>query len=98
MKIAMYDAAGVRLPDLDIPDDVVAASATLARWITQQPNPEFVSLNGLGRVVDRDGHVAQMEAALIHEYHELVGGGDYIGNKLMTAQDKIDYMIARVPK
>lgn len=45
-------------------------------------------------LVDR---VFELEAALIHEYHE-GDGGDHLGEKLMTDQDKIDYMLARVPK
>lgn len=49
-------------------------------------------------IAQRDARIADLEAALIHEYHELTGGGDYRGEKLITAQDKINYMIARVPK
>lgn len=93
MKIAMYDAAGLRLPDLDIPDDVVAASVTLAHWIVQQPNPESVSLNGMGRVVDRDARTAELEAALIHEYNEEWDVGDGI-----TDEAKVQFLIDRIPK
>lgn len=60
--------------------------------------PEETSSGEYVYRADAEKVIAQLEAALISGYHELVGGGDYLGDKLMTAQDKINYMIARVPK
>lgn len=62
MKIALYDKNGMCLPDFDLPDAVFQACVTLDGWMATQLHQ--VSVFGLGRVVDRDARIAELEAAI----------------------------------
>ena len=62
MKIAIYSPAGERLADYDLPDGVFQACVTLDGWMARQS--QEVSVYGLGRVIDRDVRIAELEAAI----------------------------------